>query len=182
MATALSSRVQRVKALARTAEFKRLLRYATVSAVTTVISLGMLYVFFRVLKVGSAARANILATAIATVPSYYFNRTWAWGKSGKSHLMREVIPFWVIAFVSLVLSTLAVGFAAHEAHHITRSHTGVTVLVELANLFTYGVLWIGKYVLFTKVLFTHPKAVVVEGASSELDDAIPEPFASAESH
>ena len=80
------------------------------------LSLVLLYIFFRVAEGRLApSESNVIATAIATVPSYYLNRTWAWGKTGKSHLMREVVPFWVIAAVSIVLSTVVVGWADHEA-------------------------------------------------------------------
>lgn len=176
MATSFRERKARARSYAKAPEFKRLLRYLTVSAVTSVFSLGSLYVFFRVLKVGSAAEANVLATALTTVPSYYLNRTWAWGQSGRSHLMREVVPFWLIALASLVLSTLAVGFAAHEAHHVTHSHFGVTVLVESANLFTYGLLWIGKFVLFNKLFFAKDRRASAEsggtGMSGPLDPQV----------
>ena len=177
MATTFRDRKERARNYAKTAEFKRLLRYLTVSAITTVFSLTALYVFFRVLKVGSAARANVYATALATIPSYYLNRTWAWGQSGRSHLIREVLPFWAIAFASLVLSTLAVGFAEREAHHFTHSHFGVTVLVEAANLLTYGSLWIGKFLLFNKLFFAknhNPKST----AQADLDKAIDPPLLS----
>ena len=119
------------------------------------LSLGFLYLFFRVVKIGSAVDANVVATVIATPPSYYLNRRWAWGKTGRSHLMREVVPFWTIAALSLVLSTIAVGLADHEAHHLTLSHSGETMVVLAANFATYGVIWVGKFVLFNRVLFVH---------------------------
>ncbi len=140
----------------KTPDFAKLWRYATVSVISTVISLGGLYLFFRVIKIGSAAESNALASGIATVPSYYLNRTWAWGKTGKSHLMREVVPFWVIAAISVVLSTIAVSFADHEAHRHLHSHTLETLVVEGANFVTYGIIWVGKFILFNKVLFVKP--------------------------
>ena len=127
--------------------------------ISTVLTLAMLYVFFRVLKIGSAADSNLLATSIATAPAYYLNRTWTWGKTGKSHLMKEVVPFWTIAIIGVLLSTLAVHFAAVEAHHITKSKMGVTALVEFANFFTYGVLWVGKFTVFNRYLFNTPNVV-----------------------
>ena len=128
--------------------------------ISTVLSLGVLYVFYRVVGL-SATWANVVATTIATVPSYYLNRTWAWGHSGKSHLWREVVPFWAIAFVSLGLSTLAVTFAAREAHHLARAHEVQTGLVLLANFITYGAMWVGKFMLFNKVLFKHREPAAV---------------------
>ncbi|MGD0220477.1 MAG: GtrA family protein [Acidimicrobiales bacterium] len=139
--------------------FSKIWRFTFVSVVSTVITLGMLYVFFRVLKVGTAAESNLLATSIATAPAYYLNRTWTWGKTGKSHVMREVVPFWTIAIIGVLLSTAAVHYAAVEAHHVTHSKMGVTILVEFANFFTYGVLWVGKFTIFNRYLFNAPKVV-----------------------
>lgn len=145
--------VKRARAYVLTPEFGKVWRYVSVSAISTVVSLVGLYVFFRVLKVGSAVESNILAASIATVPSYYLNRTWAWGRTGRSHLMKEVVPFWAIAAVSLVLSTVAVGVADRQAKLHLHSHFLETVAVEAANFFTYGVLWVAKFIFFNKVLF-----------------------------
>lgn len=157
---------------ARSAHFRRFLRYSTVSVVSTCISLSGLYVFFRVLHVGTATDSNLLATAIASVPAYYLNRTWAWGKSGRSHVFREVVPFWIITILGVVLSSTAVHFAAIEAHHHHLSKDGVTGAVEFANFFTYGVLWFAKFSFFNRVLFkvkheSVEQVAVVSGAAVE---------------
>jgi len=145
-----------------------------VSVISSVTSLVLLYVFFRVLKVGSAAASNILAAAVATGPSYYLNRTWAWKRGGKSHLWREVVPFWVIAFVSLALSTGAVDFASHEAHvHHLQGRTE-TILVEFANFFTYGVLWVAKFSFFNRILFAHRAPDEREGPEGPGGPSAPE--------
>ncbi len=39
------------------------------------------------------------------------NRAWVWGKRGKSHWKKEVLPFWVFTGAGLVLSTIAIHFA-----------------------------------------------------------------------
>jgi hypothetical protein len=73
--------------------------------------------------------------------------------------MRELVPFWAIAFISLVLSTLAVDYAAHEAHLISPSHQVETVLVLFANFITYAIIWVAKFLLFNRYLFiTHPES------------------------
>src|SRR5579871_422434 len=153
MALTDSRVVQRVLAFRRTTQFARLWRYAVVSVISTVITLGLLYLFFRTFHVGSALFSNVLATMIATLPAYYLNRNWAWGKTGKSHVMREVVPFWVIAVIGLVLSSVAVDFADRAAHHLNAGHKLETLLVEGANFATYAVIWVGKFLLFNKVLF-----------------------------
>jgi hypothetical protein len=80
----------------------------------------------------------------------------AWGKNGKSHLWREVVPFWTLAFIGLAFSTWWAVAAESMARHRHLSHGGQTVVVELAVLASYGVLWIGKFVIFNKLLFVHP--------------------------
>lgn len=151
MSQAPATLVARGRAYVRTPDFTKLWRYCAVSGISTVVSLAMLYLFYRVVGL-RPAWANVVATCIATVPSYYLNRSWAWGKSGKSHVMREVVPFWVIAFLSLVLSTLAVQFAANQAKGVHSPDAKAAILL-FANFVTYGFLWVAKFILFNKVLF-----------------------------
>jgi putative flippase GtrA len=128
-------------------------RYCAVSGISTVCSLGLFYLFYR--EVGlSPVAANITATCIATVPAYYLNRSWAWGKSGRSHFMREVVPFWAIALISLVISTIAVHYAARHTVNIHSKDVKALILLGV-NLVTYGVLWVAKFAVFNKLLFKH---------------------------
>lgn len=129
----------------------KILRYGTISIVSTAISLSALFIFYRWIGL-SPTWSNILATCIATVPYYYLNRMWVFKKSGRSHLTKEVLPFWTIAFVSLVLSTLAVKFAGSQVHAISSKNVRGAILVA-ANLATYGILWIAKFVVFNRILF-----------------------------
>jgi hypothetical protein len=68
--------------------------------------------------------------------------------------VKEVLPFWLVSFAGLALSTwtasLAHGFS--DSHHL--HHFGHTVVVLGGNLGAYGVLWIGKF-LFFEQLFRH---------------------------
>ncbi|MGD0853562.1 MAG: GtrA family protein [Acidimicrobiales bacterium] len=129
----------------------KILRYGTISVVSTAISLSGLFVFYRWIGL-SPTWSNIVATCIATVPYYYLNRLWVFKKSGRSHLTKEVLPFWTIAFVSLVLSTLAVKFAGSQVHSISSKNVRGAILVA-ANFATYGILWIAKFVVFNRYLF-----------------------------
>ena len=135
----------------RTHDLGKILRYGAISVVSTVISLSGLFVFYRWVGL-SPTWSNILATCIATVPYYYLNRMWVFKKSGRSHLTKEVLPFWTIAFVSLVLSTLAVKFAGSQVHSISSKNVRGAILVA-ANFATYGILWIAKFVVFDRYLF-----------------------------
>jgi putative flippase GtrA len=149
----MASLRSRAAAYRQSPHYRRLFRFLSVSIISTIITQVVLFLTYHVWSVASAMECNVIATACATFPAYYLNRTWTWGKSGKSHVWREVVPFWSIAFVGLVLSTLAVGFAAHNANHISHSRDVRAAFVQLANLVTYGFIWIGRYTIFNRYLF-----------------------------
>jgi putative flippase GtrA len=135
--------------------FSKLWRYGSVSVISTVLTNALLFLFYDTVNLGTAMECNVIATTIVTIPAYYLNRNWTWRKSGKSDLWREVVPFWVIAFVSLVISTVAVGVAAHNADHISHSKLVRSLLVNLANFVTYGSIWVVKFIIFNTYMFVH---------------------------
>ncbi|HLI43692.1 MAG TPA: GtrA family protein [Acidimicrobiales bacterium] len=149
----MASLIRRALALMKSGHGRRLLKFGAVSVISTVLTQGLLFLFYDVVKIPSAMECNVLATGITTIPAYWLNRTWTWGKRGKSNPWREIAPFWIISFVGLVLSTVAVGVAAHNADAISHAHFVRKVFVQFANLFTYGLIWVGRYAIFNKFLF-----------------------------
>ena len=133
---------------------RKLLRYSMASVVAVIVSVICLAVFNGLIGL-SAWISGTLATAIGAVPSYEMNRKWAWGKSGKSHLMKEVVPFWALAFLGWGLSTISVFVMEGYAKHHQFSHLQRTASVELVYIGAFGVLWVGKFMIFNKVLFVH---------------------------
>jgi putative flippase GtrA len=129
------------------------LKYALASVISVIVTEGVLFLVFGIFRLFSAEVSNIVATGVAAVPSYYLNRNWAWGKSGRSHLLREVVPFWLLAFVGLGLSLVTVGWAQSFAdlHHL--SHLVDALFVNFASLCAFGVVWIGKFFIFNRWLF-----------------------------
>jgi putative flippase GtrA len=124
----------------------------TVSVITTVISVLTLATATAAFGV-TAWIANVIATTIATIPSYSLNRRWAWGLTDASDPWREVLPFWVLAFAGLALSTIFVAVTdawTAGMHLATPVHT-VTLLV--AHLSGFGVLWAAQFILLDRVLF-----------------------------
>ena len=130
----------------------KFIRYSMVSAVAIVISQVTILVCAWVFGLSGIA-ANTIGALTATPASYELNRKWAWGKSGKSHLWREVVPFWALTLVGWLASTGMVEIV----DNLAKSH-GVTGLARAlaimgASLFAYGVVWIVKFVLFNHVIF-----------------------------
>ena len=135
-------------------------------------SLTVLGVLVGVVGVGAVA-ANLIATAVGTVPSFELNRRWVWSQTDKRSLGREVVPFCALSFAGLLVSTLAVRAASALADHSGRLvHTGA---VELANLCAYGSLWVAQFVLLDRVLFSRGRGRQVILAKVVTGDLFPSP-------
>ncbi len=137
-------------------------RTLCVSAGTTLLSAGVLVVLAVGLAV-PAAVANVIGTVCGIGPSYAWNRRWAWGRSGRGDLWREVVPFWALSLTGLVLSTLAV---ARTAAVVAPLPNGVrAVALPAANLTVFGLLWLVQFALLDRVLFraTRPGAGADDG-------------------
>ena len=152
----LSAAAERLPPRLRTPGGVKLLKYSAASAVSVVVSVVFLVIFDGLLG-WSAVVSSTLATAMATIPSYELNRKWAWGKQGKSHLMREVVPFWVLAFIGWAFSTYSVRVAESQLGSL-KGHLAGTLIIAVTYIGAFGVLWVGKFVLFNKVLFAHRPA------------------------
>ncbi len=154
--TSLPTRAAHLWQKRDTPEAKRLFRYTMVSVVSTVVSFGVLALVFGVLHLWGEIGSTVFANVVATVPSYYLNRMWVWGKGGKSHLMKEIVPFWVMSALGIVVSIGGAAVARHIgiAHHL--SHFEQTVVVLVANLISFGIFWVLKYLVFNRLFRVHP--------------------------
>jgi putative flippase GtrA len=147
----MAGTLQRANAWAHTHEGRKLIRYTAVSGISTICSFTVLFFWFGVFKIWTQVPSTIFANAVATIPSYYLNRTWAWGKSGRSHLMREVVPFWTMSALGIGVSIIGAKFAKVIAVHHHLPHWEATALLLIANVASFGVFWVLKLLLFNKL-------------------------------
>lgn len=68
-------------------------RYCTVSAVSTATGLTVLGLLVGVAGVGATV-ANVVATAVGTVPSFELNRRWVWAHDGKRSVTGRCCRSW----------------------------------------------------------------------------------------
>jgi hypothetical protein len=131
---------------------RRLVRYGAVSAVSTSVTFVVLggLVATRTLPPGWA---NLVATSVATVPSFELNRRWVWRRSGRRSIVAEVGPFCAMTFAGLALSTIAVAFAGAFAQSSGLSGGVRTLLIEGASLAAWGTLWLGQFFVLDRLLF-----------------------------
>jgi putative flippase GtrA len=140
----------------QTPEAKQIIRYTMVSVISTVVSFGVLALVFGVFHLWGEIVSTVFANVVATVPSYFLNRQWVWGKGGRSHVMKEIVPFWVMSAIGIVVSIGGAAIARHigTAHHL--SHAQQTAVVLLANLISFGLFWVLKYMLYNRLFHVHP--------------------------
>ena len=141
----------------------RALKYSAVSVVGVVVTQVLLLLFHGLLA-WKPEISNIGAVSIASIPAYYLNRAWVWGRTGKSHFLKEVVPFWGFAFVGLALSTFLVAHAT--------DFWDSALAPNVANLAGFGSLWVLRYFVLDTVLFGgHPAEEVLEGDTFAVEPA-----------
>lgn len=116
------------------------LKYMLVSVANVLFGGGLLLAFQTEM---SPVMANAFAVAISSVPAYYMSRIWVWGKSGKSHFKKEVLPFWIFVAAGFVISTIGIAIA--------EDYTSSKLVILLVQLASFGVLWVLRFFLFDKL-------------------------------
>ncbi|HVC14802.1 MAG TPA: GtrA family protein [Acidimicrobiales bacterium] len=136
-----------------TPQGRKIFRYTMTSVISTAVSLFVLGIVFGVLRLWTEVPSTIFANVVAAFPSYWLNRRWAWGKSGRSRLVKEVLPFWVMSIASIAFSMVGASVARYlgqrwdlAAHH----HLELTALVLFANVMSFGIFWVLKLMVFNR--------------------------------
>ncbi|MGP0031432.1 MAG: GtrA family protein [Acidimicrobiales bacterium] len=144
-------RIHAVRAWLHTHEGRKIFRYTMVSAISTVVSFTVILLVYGVLRLWSEVPSTIFGNVVATFPSYWLNRQWAWGKSGRSHFAKEVVPFWIMAGLGIAVSIIGAALARHIGieHHL--SHRELTALVLVANILSFAVFWVLKLLVFNRM-------------------------------
>ncbi len=140
----------------RSPRARKLIRFTMVSAVSTAVSFTSIAVLYGFRIIPGVLWATLTGNVIASFPAYYLNRTWTWGKRGRSHWRKEVIPFWTMSFLGIGVSQIGALWARHEvkAHHW--QHIVNTALVSGTNLASFGLFWVLKLLVFNRIFHVGP--------------------------
>ena len=70
--------------------------------------------------------------------------------------MKEIVPFWAMSAIGIVVSIGGAAVARHIGivHHL--SHFEQTLVVLAANVVSFGLFWVLKYLLFNRLFHVHP--------------------------
>lgn len=151
----------------RTPTIEKLLKYSVASGTGVVTDAVVLVVCAELIGM-SFMTSHLTAVGVSSIPNYLINRYWTWQQQGKNRLWGEVVPFWVMAFLGFVLSTLFVAYAKEE--------WDTTIMVLIANLSGFGVLWLLKFLVLDKLMWKvvhdlHPE-VGIDAADAGLPGAL----------
>src|SRR6202035_2485993 len=109
---------------------KRFSRFVLVAAAAVIASQVTLTVCLGV--VGLTAGRSALAAWLAGAAVSYVLSRWAWERKGKPHLLKETLPFWVVAVGTAVVLTLATKWANQQAIEMDLSHVQRVLFVDAA--------------------------------------------------
>jgi len=154
----MSSRVARVRAWTKTHEGRKILRFTSVSAVSTIVSFTSISVFYGFHIIKGVIWATVAGNLVATLPSYYLNRSWTWGKHGRSHFRKEIVPFWAMSGLGIGVSMLGATWARHIVHTHHWAHLANTALVSFTNVVSFGLFWVLKIMVFNRIFHDHTLA------------------------
>ncbi len=156
-----------VVAWSKTHQGRKLVRFTAASAITTAVSLSTILIVYGFHIISGIIGATLFGNFVAILPSYYLTRAWAWGKRGKSHWRKEVLPYWLMSFAGIAFSLLGATWVKYFVHSHDLDHSVNTMLVAGMNLVSFAVFWVLKILLFNKIFHTHPLADIDEHLRGE---------------
>jgi putative flippase GtrA len=124
----------------------------------------------------TAGKSAIAAWLAGAVVSYVLSR-WAWERKGRPSLLKETLPFGVIAIGSAVVLTLTAKWANEQALDMGLSHVQQVLFVDAAYFLANCVTFITRFLIFHYVLFkdrgSKVSELVAELSASEFPGARP---------
>lgn len=135
----------------RPARLRLWARYAAGSVVATILSQIAFTLCYGALDT-SAAVASVFAFFAGAIPNYLLNKAWAWNDRSVPRRRAALTYLAVIGVtngLAIAITTLTDSWVrAHVASHGAR-----TLLVDLAYLASYGVMFVVKFLLFDGLVF-----------------------------
>jgi putative flippase GtrA len=142
---------------------RRFVRFVLVALAAVISSQLALVIFLDAAHIG-AGTSGVLAAVVGAAVSYVLSR-WAWERKGKPHVLKEVLPFWIVAVAAWIVLGLATKLGVHWAGSDPRGgldwHLVVNGTYLGANVLTFA----ARFVIFHYVLFADRGSSAGAGAT-----------------
>ena len=140
-----------VKRRLQTSVGKRFSRFIVVAAGAVIASQITLTVCLG--PVGwTAGRSAVAAWLVGAAVSYVLSR-WAWERKGKPNLLKETLPFWIVAVGTAVVLTLTTKWANQQAIAMDLTHVKRVLFVDAAYFVANCVTFVTRFLIFHYILF-----------------------------
>lgn len=158
----------------RTTVGKRFSRFAVAAVAAVIASQVTLAVCLGV--AGWTAGKSALCAWLAGAGTSYLVSRWAWERRGRPHLLKETIPFWIVAMCAAVVLTTTTKFANQRGIALGLSHTQKLIFVGSAYFAANCVTFLTRFVIFHYVLFKDrgaKRAVPAATAEAAVSRSVP---------
>jgi putative flippase GtrA len=163
-----------VKRRLQTSVGKRFSRFIVVAAGAVIASQITLTICLGPLG-WTAGRSAVAAWLAGAAVSYVLSR-WAWERKGKPDLLRETLPFWMVAVGTAVVLTLTTKWANQQALSMGLSHLQRVLFADAAYFVANCVTFLTRFLIFHYILFkdrgTKVTELVSELAAAERPGAL----------
>jgi putative flippase GtrA len=126
-------------------------RAATSSVVATVLSQVVLLVILS--SGGATALASTAAFVAGAVPNFLLTRRWVWDRKGKPQVKTEVAPYLVVIGLGWLASTGLTTLTGKLLAPLALPHLLVVVLLDVAYIASYALVFTVKFFLLDRVVF-----------------------------
>jgi putative flippase GtrA len=144
MVTAVGNRL-------RTGVGKRFSRFAVAAVAAVVASQVTLALCLG--TAGWTAGKSALAAWVAGAGTSYLVSRWAWERRGRPHVLKETLPFWVVAVGAAVVLTTTTKIANQRAIAMGLTHTQKLIFVGSAYFAANCVTFLTRFVIFHYGIF-----------------------------
>jgi putative flippase GtrA len=125
-------------------------------AISSLVAAGTSAIVFPILYVlgASTTVCSIGAFFAGAIPNWTLNRRWTWNVEGKVAVGREVVAYVVISASTLLLLSLATGWANEKVQSIPEGH-GIRAAIVTASYFgVLALLYAVRYFLYERWIFS----------------------------
>ncbi len=136
---------------------KRLFRYTAGSVICLAVSEAVL--FGLILAGVQGWAASLLGSMAGMIPGYPLNRTWTFGRRGRSRVWREMVPYWLSAMGGALFAALVVGIATPLVKDAGLTSLATATVDAVIYVAAYGTVWLAKFIYLDRMLF-RPSAVL----------------------